>query len=112
MFCWHVGQRFKQHPGRETPYYGRTLGDRRQVPLPMGQHLGDAKHLAAPELPLHPMAVAVENQDQAGLDKEEMRRWLAWPKQGLAMEQRDAGHMLHVLSARKAPLRHLGGDRA
>ena len=86
MFRWHVGQRLKQHLGRESPHDCRAFCHRRQVPLPAGQDLWNAEQLAVPELPLYHMAVTVKNLDQAGLDKEEMRCRLTWPEQGLAME--------------------------
>lgn len=112
MFLWHVGERLKQHFRRESTQDGRAFGNRRQVPVPARQNFGNAEQLAAPELPFHRMAVQIENLDQASLDKEKMRCRLAWPEQGLAMEQRDADGALHNASARQPPLRHLGGDRA
>jgi len=112
MFSRHVGKGCEKHFGRKPPYIRRAFSHGCQIPMPAGQHFGDAKQLTAPELSFHRMAITVENLNQSGFDQIEMRCHLAGPKQGLAMEKRNAGNVLHTASARQPPLCHLGGNRA
>ena len=87
MFLWHVGKRFKQHLGGKTPQECRAFGNGCQIPRHTCQNLGDAEHFVVSELPLHGMSVKVQHLNDSRLNKEEMRRHLVRPEQGLAMEK-------------------------